>query len=195
MRLLLIYICSSSIVAAFVGPGVVRRTHRRDARIRPKFPATKGDGESNDPAAADAIGGDLVTALARLDEKWELAKQSGGGKKIGDWNVLNLAEDGEGAPEIVYLFEPKSGAAPSCVIFFLGGAVLGQFPHICYSAFLEGVAAKMNASVIAIPYEVGLDHFAIAQGAVSRMKSAVIECEDSRGYPADLPKCTSQYYK
>lgn len=66
--------------------------------------------------------------------------------------------------------------------------MLGQFPHISYSAFLERVATKMNASVVAIPYEVGLDHFGIAQGAVNRMKKAVIECEDSRGYPANLPK-------
>eukprot|EP00581_Thalassiosira_minuscula_P017406 CAMPEP_0183731660 /NCGR_PEP_ID=MMETSP0737-20130205/36079_1 /TAXON_ID=385413 /ORGANISM="Thalassiosira miniscula, Strain CCMP1093" /LENGTH=434 /DNA_ID=CAMNT_0025964449 /DNA_START=202 /DNA_END=1506 /DNA_ORIENTATION=+ len=144
------------------------------------------DGESD--ASASAIGGELVTALARLDEKWELARQTDGAKKIGDWNVLDLKEEGETTPEIVYLLEPSSGAVPSCVIFFLGGAVLGQFPHISYSTFLERVAVKMNAAVLAIPYEVGLDHFSIAQRAVSRMKNAVIECEDSRGYPAELPK-------
>jgi hypothetical protein len=92
------------------------------------------------------------------------------------------------SPEIVYLLEPASGAAPSCVIFFLGGAVLGQFPHIAYSTFLKRVAERTNAAVVAIPYEVGLDHFSIAQRAVSRMKGAVVECEDSRGYPSSLPK-------
>ena len=138
--------------------------------------------------AADALGGDLVTALAKMDKEWALARQADGGKKIGEWTVLDLKEEGETAPEIVYLLEPASGAAPSCVIFFLGGAVLGQFPHIAYSTFLERVATKMNASVVAIPYEVGLDHFGIAQRAVSRMKNAVIECEDSRGYPTNLPK-------
>lgn len=144
-----------------------------------------GDAENS---AGDQIGGDLVTALARLDKQWELARQADGGKKIGDWNVLDLKEDGASTPEIVYILEPTSGAVPSCVIFFLGGAGLGQFPHISYSAFLQRVAAKMNASVVAIPYEVGLDHFSIAQKAVSRMKAAVIECEDSRGYPSYLPK-------
>lgn len=148
-------------------------------------PDDDGADEGNSPT--EAIGGNLVSALARLDEKWELARD-GGGKKIGDWNVLDLKEEGETSPEIVYLLEPTSGAAPSCVIFFLGGAVLGQFPHISYSTFLERVAVKMNASVLAIPYEVNLDHFSIAQRAVSRMKNAVIECEDSRGYPAELPK-------
>lgn len=144
------------------------------------------DGTNN---PADAIGGDLVTALAKLDSEWSLARKAdGGNKKIGEWTVLDLKEDESNQPEIVYLLEPASGTVPSCVIFFLGGAVLGQFPHISYSTFLEKVAAKMNAAVVAIPYEVGLDHFGIAQKAVSRMKSAVIECEDTRGYPSSLPK-------
>jgi hypothetical protein len=146
---------------------------------------------------ADAVGGDLVTALARLDKQWDLARSYKGAKKIGEWTVLNLkAEEEEKVdddiikkiPEIVYLLEPASGAAPSCVIFFLGGAVLGQFPHISYSTFLQRVAERTNSAVVAIPYEVGLDHFGIAQRAVSRMKGALVECEDSRGYPASLPK-------
>ena len=138
---------------------------------------------------SDAIGGDLVTALARLDRQWDLATTvNGGAKKIGEWTVIDLKEDDSTTPEIVYLLEPASGAAPSCVIFFLGGAVLGQFPHISYSTFLKRVAERTNAAVVAIPYEVGLDHFSIAQKAVSRMKGAVVECEDSRGYPSSLPK-------
>ncbi|KAL7492061.1 hypothetical protein ACHAWT_001307 [Skeletonema menzelii] len=144
---------------------------------------------NNDNNPADAIGGDLVTALAKLDKQWELATTSNNGKKkIGEWTIMDLKQDESTTPEIVYLLEPASGAAPSCVIFFLGGAVLGQFPHIAYSAFLKGVAERTNAAVVAIPYEVGLDHFGIAQKAVSRMKSAVVECEDSRGYSASLPK-------
>lgn len=66
--------------------------------------------------------------------------------------------------------------------------MLGQFPHISYSAFLRRVASKTNAAVVAVPYEVGLDHFGIAQRSVKRIKKAVIECEDARGYPARLPK-------
>ena len=144
--------------------------------------------QTNDDNPADAIGGELVTALARLDRQWELARSTNGKTKIGEWTVLDLKEQDSTTPEIVYLLEPASGAAPSCVIFFLGGAVLGQFPHIAYSTFLKRVAERTNAAVVAIPYEVGLDHFGIAQKAVSRMKSAVVECEDSRGYSPSLPK-------
>jgi len=144
---------------------------------------------NNNDNPADAIGGDLVTALARLDKQWELSTSTANGKnKIGEWTVMDLKEEDSTTPEIVYLLEPASGAAPSCVIFFLGGAVLGQFPHIAYSTFLKRVAERTNAAVVAIPYEVGLDHFGIAQKAVSRMKSAVVECEDSRGYSSSLPK-------
>jgi len=117
-----------------------------------------------------------------------LARQADGRQNFGGWNVLDLKEDGETSPEIVYLLEPTSSGVPSCVMFFLGGAVLGQFPHISYSTFLQRVAAKMNGSVIAIPYEVGLDHFSIAKRAVSRIKKAVIELEDSRGYPPEIRK-------
>ena len=138
----------------------------------------------------DAVGAELVSALARLDQKWQLARRAGGGKKIGEWTVLDVSSEkgDDSKPEIVYLLEPSSGSTPSCLIFFLGGAVLGQFPHIAYSSFIRRLSRKMNASVIAIPYEVGLDHFGIAQRAVNRMKNAVIQCEDSRGYPASLPK-------
>ena len=145
---------------------------------------------NNDENPTDAIGGDLVTALARLDKQWKLASSANGAKKkFGEWTVMDLKDEDDGStPEIVYLLEPASGAAPSCVIFFLGGAVLGQFPHIAYNIFLKRVAERTNAAVVAIPYEVNLDHFSIAQIAVSRMKGAVVECEDSRGYPSSLPK-------
>ena len=142
--------------------------------------------DDNENKASDAIGGDLVTALARLDKKWELAH--GGNKKIGEWRVLDVSNDESTQPQIVYLLEPESGANPSCLIFFLGGAVLGQFPHISYSAFLSRLASKMNGAVLAIPYEAGLDHFQIAKKAVKTMKGAVIECEDKRGYSESLPK-------
>lgn len=115
--------------------------------------------DDNENKASDAIGGDLVTALARLDKKWELAQ--GGNKKIGEWRVLDVSNDESTQPQIVYLLEPESGANPSCLIFFLGGAVLGQFPHISYSAFLSRLASKVNGAVLAIPYEAGLDHFDI----------------------------------
>ena len=227
MRLILaaVYLSFSpwSLVTAFVNPSALSATAQSQFRkctqtstnnnLRSLSLRLGSDDNNGEDAFAEALGGDMASALARLDKKWELAMQGDGRQNLGGWNVLDLKEDGETSPEIAYLLEPTSGV-PSCVMFFLGGAVLGQFPHISYDAFLQRVAAKMNGSVIAIPYEVrpkqisflqdfqhvsqygvrakvGLDHFAIAQRAVSRMKKAVIECEDSRGYPPEIRKCKS----
>jgi hypothetical protein len=153
-----------------------------------------------------AIGGDLVSALARLDKEWRLSYNSkdddGNKRNRNDWQVVNVANENgndkdnnnnDGAAsstsEIVYLLEPSSGAMPSCIIFFLGGAVLGKFPHIAYSTFCKKLSATLDASIVAVPYEVGLDHFDIARRASSLMKNTVILCEDGkRGYPSNLPK-------
>ena len=170
----------------YISITVINRHGSRDTAVL----NLSSDDDGNDDEAANAIGGDLVTALAKLDKKWELARTKDGGssKKIGEWTILDVKEEDTTMPEIVYLLEPSSGAVPSCVIFFLGGAVLGQFPHISYSTFLQKLATKMNAAVVAIPYEVGLDHFGIAQRSVKRMQNALRECEDSRGYASQLPK-------
>ncbi|KAL7471755.1 hypothetical protein ACHAXS_012043 [Conticribra weissflogii] len=160
-------------------------------------------------------GGELITALARLDEKWELGRRKdGGGSRIGEWIVLDVStgnDDNEeeknenntqnydssfgnaginrDQKEIVYLLEPSSGTTPSSIIFFLGGAILGQFPHIAYSSFLTRLSARTNAAIIAIPYEIlNLDHFDIAKRAVKKMKRALIQCEDSRGYAENIRK-------
>jgi hypothetical protein len=185
---LLLLLCSQIEAFSITKRGLTShaRAHRISVPTKPSNLYSSNDDENK---ASDAIGGNLVTALARLDKKWELAQRQPGGKKIGEWSVLNVFTDDENPqPEIVYLLEPASGATPSCIIFFLGGAVLGQFPHISYSAFLTRLASKMNAAVVAIPYEVGLDHFNIAKKAVERMKGAIIECEDKRGYPESMRK-------
>ncbi|EJK60853.1 hypothetical protein THAOC_18734 [Thalassiosira oceanica] len=113
------------------------------------------------------IGGDLVTHLARIDKQWGLAKRN----EIGDWQVLELelelelkGNEQQDGSDIVYLLEPASGASPS------------------------GLRCGWGAAVVAIPYEVGLDHFSIAQKGVKLMKSALIECEDVRGYSSSIPK-------
>jgi len=171
--------------------------------------------KSNNVGNAMGAGGELITALARLDEKWELGRRKGGGgSRIGEWIVLDVSTDDDddeeeenknkkqsyesifdnagmntNKKEIVYLLEPSSGTNPSSIIFFLGGAILGQFPHIAYSSFLTRLSAKTNAAIIAIPYEIlNLDHFDIAKRAVKKMKRALIQCEDSRGYAGNIRK-------
>lgn len=94
------------------------------------------NGGSGSPSPSE-----LTSALARLDQQWEVtgrsSKRPTGG--IFGWTKLilendsNNDSDGEGTPdsmpkpqeEFVYLLEPPS--TPSLVILFLGGAGLGVY--------------------------------------------------------------------
>mmetsp|Transcript_20906 Transcript_20906/g.60882 ORF Transcript_20906/g.60882 Transcript_20906/m.60882 type:complete len:468 (-) Transcript_20906:954-2357(-) len=151
-------------------------------------------------------GSELVGALARLDRKWELQRKT---NPYGDWQKLVVGElppkepssspsledlfappqrDGKPREQFVYLLEPEPPATPSCVLLFLGGAGLGQYPHIAYSELLKRVARRLNAAVIAAPYELGTNHFDIAKNACEAHQKAIITLEDERGYRPSLPK-------
>mmetsp|Transcript_12410 Transcript_12410/g.26058 ORF Transcript_12410/g.26058 Transcript_12410/m.26058 type:complete len:494 (+) Transcript_12410:167-1648(+) len=138
-----------------------------------------------------------------LEDKWEAfnekaikpgeddddEEEENKNKKQSYESIFDNAGMNTNKKEIVYLLEPSSGTNPSSIIFFLGGAILGQFPHIAYSSFLTRLSAKTNAAIIAIPYEIlNLDHFDIAKRAVKKMKRALIQCEDSRGYAGNIRK-------
>ena len=44
------------------------------------------------------------------------------------------------------------------VVHFVGGAVLGSYPHIAYDAFLRRLGDDAGVVVVATPYELGVDH-------------------------------------
>ena len=89
--------------------------------------------------------------------------------------------------DFVYLCEPTGGTTPSMVIVFIGGAVIGQYPHIVYSELLTRVSDRLNAAVIASPYQVGLDHFGIAKAAGEKARRAIVQCQDEKAYPESIP--------
>ena len=97
----------------------------------------------------------------------------------------------EKADDVVYLLEPSNSftSSPSCLIVFVGGAGLGQFPQIAYSEFLTRLSDKLNAAVMVAPYTVGFDHFELAKTTGDRLRRAMIYCQDDpkRQYPATLP--------
>jgi hypothetical protein len=47
-------------------------------------------------------------------------------------------------------------------VHFVGGAVLGSYPHIAYDAFLSALCDGAGVAVVATPYELGTDHGAIS---------------------------------
>lgn len=142
-------------------------------------------------------GGELTSALARLDQEWQIQQKAQG--PASRWTKLILPREDyeevtEEAPtfetqeDFVYLLEPPS-SNPSCVVCFLGGAGLGQFPQIAYNEFLLRVSDKLNAAVITAPYQVGLDHFALSKQSGERLRKAIAHCQDdpARQYPENLP--------
>ena len=90
---------------------------------------------------------------------------------------------------MVYLLEPPNQSVPSCIITFVGGAGLGSYPQIAYNELLLRISDRLNAAVVAAPYQVGLDHFALAQETGERARQALEYCQDDPGYlyPVSLP--------
>jgi len=151
---------------------------------------------------------ELIGALARLDRKWELQRKD---KPYGEWQKLVVGElpakepssspsledffaaaatkaDGRPREQFVYLLEPEPPATPSCILLFLGGATLGQYPHVAYSEMLKRVARRLNAAVIAAPYELGMNHFDLSKESCEAMRRAIIALEDDKGYRPSMPK-------
>ena len=143
------------------------------------------------------FGGGEITALARIDRDFQLTTRSSNrptGGKAG-WTKLILDsdketnDDNEIIPQqeqnFVYLFEPST--SPSSLLLFLGGAGLGQYPHIAYNELLTRISKRLNAAVITSPYPLGLDHFELSKKSGEKLRKAVAQCEEN-GYSSMLPK-------
>lgn len=152
-----------------------------------------GGGENN-PLG----GGELTSTLARLDQQWKIQQRSSAGKSRWTKIILPNEDTGEEiteqAPTIetqqdfVYLLEPPN-SIPSCVLVFVGGAGLGQFPQLTYSEMLMRISDKLNAAIITTPYQVGLDHFSLSKQSGERLRRAIAHCQEdpARQYPTTLP--------
>jgi hypothetical protein len=141
--------------------------------------------------------GELVSTLAKLDQQWKIEQAQPRGPK-SRWSKILLEKEAEDdddneqpgiqqgpQQDFVYLLEPPT--IPSCMIVFLGGAGLGQFPHVAYDQFLLRVSDKLNAAVVAAPYTVGLDHFSIAKQAGEKLRKGIVACQDDKQYAQNLP--------
>ena len=146
------------------------------------------------------FGGGEITALARIDREFQLTTRSSNRPTGGEagWTKLQLDSDknDESQPgedtqagtneDFVYLLEPNT--SPSCLILFLGGAGLGQYPHIAYNELLSRISKRLNAAIITAPYPLGLDHFELSKKSGEKLRRAVVQCEENGGYSEMLPK-------
>ena len=169
---------------------------RPGGRSRPQIfrLSLSSKGRSNDPSA------ELTNTLARLDEQWKIQQKS---QPRSRWTTLILPKDDDDkksfeAPayspvtlgqDFCYLLEPPNNSVPSCLIVFTGGAGLGTYPQIAYNEFLVRLSNRLNAAVITAPYQVGLDHFALAKSSGDITRRAILHCQDdpARQYSTTIP--------
>jgi hypothetical protein len=138
--------------------------------------ARSGNNNSNDNPLNSSTALDLRNKLQQADERirtTEFVPQSSG---PASWEYLC----GQ------YVRRPASRAWGA--VHFTGGAILGSFPHIAYSALLEAVAEQAQVIVIASPFDVSKDHQELSEQCDSSFKRALYAVCDADGYDfAQLP--------
>ena len=151
----------------------------------------------------------ISNALSQLDTRWKLQQRQERqeGAQSNPWTELWIndeeaenvgtdsnAKDGTSTDirpnkKKVYLLSPPT--LPSSIIVFVGGAGIGYIPHVTYGEFLTRVSHRLNAAVLAIPYQIGtLDHFGLSKQVGELARKALLQLEDDAqfvGYSRDLP--------
>jgi len=134
----------------------------------------------NNPGGGDSGFGELTSALTKLDDQWQIQQRSSNTVGKPRWRKLILPKEEDKkndnnedqtttattskyVDDFVWMLEPPNSSIPSCIVVFTGGAGLGQFPQVVYNELLSKISMKLNAICITAPYEVGLDHFALAK--------------------------------
>lgn len=131
----------------------------------------------------------LVNTLALYDDAWRKNKRDS-----DRWEKLEIvSSDGndETLTQDVYLLrQPENFLVPTSVVFFIGGAALGQYPHIAYSAMLTKLSNSVGCAVLAAPYATGLNHFEIAKETGELFRKGLRKCECDLGWKEELPLYT-----
>ena len=128
--------------------------------------------DADDGFAPNSLGtlGAAIELRSRLREV-ELERASSRGKRGDDgWEEI----DGS------YVRAP-SGRAWG-VVHFIGGAVLGSYPHIAYDAFLSRVSDDAGVVVVATPYDLGVDHGKISRECATKLNRAWAAFATREGY-------------
>jgi len=163
------------------------------------------DDNTNNDANDMLNGGELVSALARIDKEWNEDQNDPRSEKKSRWTKLVIEKEEEDVmgsmnadgsvvmsqllqeqQDYCYLLEPPNSSIPSCLICFVGGAGLGQFPHIAYNEVLTRVSNQLNAAILTAPYSVALNHWELSKRTGEILRKAQLQCEDERQYPTTL---------
>ena len=72
-------------------------------------------------------------------------------------------------------------------VHFVGGAGFGSAPQICYDALLSSLVRRLGIAVVATPYDVGTDHWALSKKVHADFDSALQTLRESYGLAASAP--------
>jgi len=112
----------------------------------------------------------LIKTLETLDIEFQRRQTS----SPSNWKLLS--------DSTTYTYSPKS-SIPSSVVHFIGGAVLGKFPHIAYNEFLSRLSESIGATIIAPSYDLSTDHASLATASNDAFASAMKELELNSNLP------------
>lgn len=78
-------------------------------------------------------------------------------------------------------------ATPWAVVHFVGGAGFGSAPQLCYDALLSGLVRRLGVAVIATPYDVGTDHWALSRAVHRDFDAALDAVRERSGLSLSAP--------
>ena len=124
--------------------------------------ATSGVVPVGDSAALTVLGGALSRAAR--------ARGRGSWVQVGETWVL-----------------PPPDATPWATVHFVGGAGFGSAPQLAYDELLATISRRCGVAVVAAPFDVALDHAALASGVEGRFDRGRQWCEETLGLAATAP--------
>lgn len=126
----------------------------------------------------------LKPSKKRKENRWEkITLESFTDDATEDQESSSSSPGVNNVEQVVYILRPPDDSAPQSIILFLGGAVLGSYPHIAYSELLHRISSKTNSSVIAVPYTIGLNHFDISKSCEILFQKAIAYMEENMYTP------------
>lgn len=148
---------------------------RGGVRASRAIAAAAANGDEYGPNSLGTLGA-AIELRSRLQDL-DLERRSNRGGRNGDgWEEINGA----------WVRTPPGRAWG--VAHFIGGAVLGSYPHIAYDAVLSRLCDDAGVVVVATPYELGTNHGAIAKECQEKLSKAWSAVAAREGYdPAVTP--------
>lgn len=158
-----------------------RRPRLNTPQTRRTVAAVAASGNDEGTPWVDAVPGaiELRSKLVETERALEARARNGGsGGSGGEWESIPGTN---GAKAVVPV------GAPRGVVHLLGGALLGAYPSASYDILGRLISEYASVVVVATPYELSLDHDALARQAQDDFKQAWDVLRGKYGLPAELP--------